>query len=230
MVMLLLLVTVAASLPLGGCRSPAREPEIRATPATPALAATAASRAVTIKAGSRRAFSFTQSGDTVTVDGADGAPGLVGERRSSGERSYRVREGTGHDGGVLIAEVKSRAEGRSHSEAGFKVRGGGGALLWKVKISGEKIKIAAHEGGADHWLISLEHADNVTVTDKVERAIGSVRYLGGGSRVEVRDAGDRELYSAHTDLRSALFAVLLIDEIPERDKQILMAELLARGY
>lgn len=135
-----------------------------------------------------------------------------------------------HDGGGLIAEVTSRAEGHGQGEAGLKVRGAGGTLLWKVKIGAGKIKIAANEGGAERWLVSLEHADRVTVTDRAEREIGSVRYQAAGSRVEVRDAGDRELYSARTDLQSALFAVLLIGEIPERDKQILMAELLARGY
>ena len=93
----------------------------------------------------------------------------------------------------------------------------------------EKIKIASSEEGSQHWLIGLKQGDDVKVTDRTDHAIGNVRYAAG-PRVEVRDMGEREFYSARTDLRSALFAVLLIEWVSERDKQLLMAELLARGY
>ena len=63
--------------------------------------------------------------------------GLVGERQGSASASTACATER-RDGGDVVAEVKSRGEGRGHGESGFKVRGVDGKLLWKVKIGARR--------------------------------------------------------------------------------------------
>jgi hypothetical protein len=184
----------------------------------------APTRSVAIEAAGHKTLDLSQNGDTVTVTPADGSPALVGDVRHPGKRKYRLQSGE------PVAEVKSREETAAGDDRGFKIKSPDGKLLWKVKIGADKIKIAASDEGTNAWEISLKHADKVKVTDPTGHEAGSVRYHAGSTRVEVRDAADHEVYSASTDLRSSLFAILLMKDLPPRDKQILMAELLARGY
>lgn len=187
-------------------------------------AAGAPTRTVTIEAAGHKVLDLSQNGDSVTVTPADGSPGLIGDVRHPGKRKYRLQSGE------PVAEVKSREEVTPGDDRGFKIKSPDGKLLWKVKIGADKIKIAANDEGTNAWEISLKHADKIKVTDPAGREVGSVRYHAGSTRVEIRDAADHEAYSALTDLRSSLFAILLMKDLPPRDGQILMAELLARGY
>lgn len=187
-------------------------------------AAGAPARTVTIEAAGHRVLDVSQNGDTVTVTPADGSPALVGDVRHPGKRKYRLQSGE------PVAEVKSREETATGDDRGFKIKGPDGKLLWKVKIGADKIKIAANDEGTNAWEISLKQADRVKVTDPGGHEAGSVRYHAGSTRVEVRDPAGHEVYSASTDLRSSLFAILLIKDMPARDKQMVMAELMARGY
>jgi hypothetical protein len=190
--------------------------------ATTAIGAPA--RTVTIEAAGHKVLDLSQNGDTVTVTPADGSPALVGDVRHPGKRKYRLQSGE------PVAEVKSREEAATGDDRGFKIKSPDGKLLWKVKIGADKIKLAVNDEGSNGWEVSLKHADKVKVTDPAGHEAGSVRYHAGSTRVEIRDATDHEVYSASTDLRSSLFAILLMKDVAPRDKQILMAELLARGF
>ena len=206
-----------ATAPLAGPAPPV------ATPSS--SSSSSADRIVLIDAGGRRALEITQHGQTLRIATTPGQPALMGEPHGPGKRKYRLEGGDG----AVLAEVKLKAEAPGLDAAGFKLRSPDGRLLWKVKIAGDKIKISADEEGTHPFVLSLKQGDKVKVAGGDERPLGAVRYRAG-KRVTVEDAAGHELYTADSDQRSALFGVLLLDAIPARERQILMAELLAAGY
>jgi len=181
-------------------------------------------RIVLIDAGGQRAMEITQRGDALRIATPKGEPALLGELHGPGKRKYRL-EGAA---GAPVAEVKLKGEPGGADASGFKLRTPDGRLLWKVKLAGDKIKISADEEGTHPFVLSLKQSDKVKVTGADERALGVVHYRAG-KRISVEDAGGHEVYAADSEPRSALFGVLLLDAIPARERQILMAEILAAG-
>jgi len=207
-------------------RSAASTPAPAPVPAPPGAGAT---RTVAVEAGGKRVLEIGQQGETLTIAANDGADKLIGDRRDggggAGKRKYRI------DGGAIVAEVKMREEPPGQDGGGgFKLRTPDGKLLWKVKLGAEKIKISDDDELARPFVLSLKHANKVKVLDRDGHPLGEVVYQAAGGRVSVRDASDREVASSGAGVHSALFGLLLIDAIPARDRQILMAELLAQGY
>jgi hypothetical protein len=134
---------------------------------------------------------------------------LNGDPRDSGKRKYRA------GGGPVLFEIKP-------GDAGFKLRTESGQLRWKVKLSDDKIKISDNEENQNPFELKLKEGDRVKVMAPGERQLGSVR----GSSVE--DASKKELFRVDGS-PSAAYGVLLLDAIPEDQRYILLAELLARG-
>jgi hypothetical protein len=223
-----LVALLAASL-AAGCRSRAPAASPSPPPAAPAAAsppARAGARSVVIVADGQQLWRITEQGDAVTVTGKDDQPLLSGVVGANGKRTYR------RPGGPPVVEVKAKDEpaaGDDDGGGGFKLRTPDGKLLWKVKVGAEKIKISSDEEGAHSFVLSLKHAEKIKVHDGDGRELGVVTFRGPEWGVVVSDASRRTVAGAHTDLRSALFGVLLIDDIGELEKPILMAELLARG-
>ncbi|HET6148925.1 MAG TPA: hypothetical protein VFH68_15415 [Polyangia bacterium] len=188
-------------------------------------AATGTQRVVLIDAGGQRAMEISQHGESLRIATTKGEPALLGELHGPGKRKYRL-EGPA---GAPVAEVKLKGAPGGADAGGFKLRSPDGRLLWKVKIAGDKIKISADEEGTHPFVLSLKQDDKVKVTGGDERALGAVHYRAG-KRISVEDAAGHEVYAADGDQRSALFGVLLLDAIPGRERQILMAEILAAGF
>lgn len=144
-----------------------------------------------------------------------GSQVLRGEMKKSGKRKYEL------EGSDVVAEVKP-------GDKGFKVRTPEGNLLWKVKITDEKIKISDNEENENPYELKVKGTDEV----KVERngvKLGKVKFYRDRGKVKVKDASEAERYESNTELYSALYGVLLMDDIPERERYIIMAELLLRA-
>lgn len=148
-----------------------------------------------------------KSGESVEI--RYGSNVLNGEPRDSGKRKYRS------GGGPVLFEIKP-------GDAGFKLRTESGQLRWKVKITDDKIKISDNEENRNPYELKMKEGDRVKVMAPGERQLGSVR----GSTVE--DAAKKDLYRIDGG-SSAAYGVLLLDAIPEDQRYILIAELLARG-
>src|SRR5215212_4754859 len=103
----------------------------------------------------------TISGNTVDI--AYGAQKLHGEQRDTGKRKYTV------DGSVVKYEVKPNDEG------GFKLRTADGKLLWKVKVTPEKIKISDNEENNNPFELKVRDGDRVKVVAPGEKELGNVR-------------------------------------------------------
>lgn len=144
-----------------------------------------------------------------------GSNKLTGEQKESGKRKYQDSSGS------LVAEVKSDADD-------FKVRTPDGKLLWKVKVNPEKIKIANNEEMNGALSIETKEADRLKVY-RNEQEIGKVRFNRDKGRVKVENSSDATVFDSNSNKLSTMYGVLLMNEIPDNERYIIMVELLARG-
>jgi len=144
-----------------------------------------------------------------------GSTSLEGEEKESGKRKY-----SGASGANTI-EVKSEADE-------FKVRTADGKLLWKVKLQPEKIKIANSEEMNGAISVESKDAERLKVS-RGETEIGRVLLRGERGKIKVEDQSGTVVFDANYNRLSAAFGVLLMSEIAENERYIIMAEILARG-
>ena len=178
--------------------------------------------------GAAEEIKIKSSDDRRVVEFKPGGEGLKIEFMVNGQTQVLRGEAGGRsdkrkyafDGTGIIAEVKPDAEG-------FKVRTTEGRLLWKVKTSGDKIKISDNEENTDPFVLERKDDDRVKVLHD-ETEIGEVKFYPDSRKVKIKDTGEKELYESDTGRYSALYGVLLMTQIPERERYIIMAELLAR--
>jgi hypothetical protein len=162
-------------------------------------------RVVEIKNGTQTKIEIGPEGSTQV---------LRGEMRSNGKRKYEL------EGGKVIAEVKA-------DEDAFKLRTIDGRLLWKVKLTPDKIKISDNEENQNPYELKMRD-DDVKVEEN-QTELGKVNFYSDRAKVKVKDASGKEMFESNTDQRSVAYGVLLMSRIPDTERYIIMAELLARG-
>ncbi len=205
-------------LVIGGCSDSAPPAENSATlPAATASTATApansAGTLIVTDASGTATWTLRLDGSHIEISGPDGAR-IIGEQRGD-KRRYR-RESDG----AALAEVK-------FSDGGFKLRTPDSQLLWKVKLSDDKIKISDNEENQNPWVLKTGYDDKAKVLDTYEAEIGEVRFQG--ERIKIKGVAGNERFLIDTTQRSAGFGVLLMLAIPEQHRGILMAEIVSSG-
>jgi len=139
---------------------------------------------------------------------------LEGKDTQKAFRSY-VLKGQG--------AVKVKATGK-----GFKIKSYDGKLLWKVKITDDKIKISNNEENKNPYVISIKKRFKIKVKrNNVE--LGKVSYKEKKGKLKVKTISGETLYSCKVRKFSAMPGVLLMRDIPSAEQYIIMAELLSRG-
>ena len=103
---------------------------------------------------------------------------------------------------------------------GFKVRALDGKLLWKVKVTPEKIKVSNNEENKNPFELKIKDA-KVKVYAPGERLLGEVRVRG--DHVEI---GDR--FRASGTKADAFYGVALLDAVPTPQRAVILAELAVR--
>ncbi len=210
---LLLLLALA----LSACGSRGNAPAGNAGGGAPAADAAGWAEQIKIKTPDDQTLvEFKQRGEELKIEFSTGGRMQVlrGAPNEKDKRKYEL------EGGGLVAEVKPGDEG-------FKVRTPDGRLLWKVKTAADKIKISDNEENQNPFELKLKEDDRVKVV-RNEMALGEVKFYRDRQKVKVKDAGEQELYDSNTDQYSAAYGVLLMQQIPEQVRYIIMAELLAR--
>lgn len=192
--------------------APATSPAVTGTPATAQGAALIARSSaggevvsISLPAGAR--VEIVSSGMTTT---------LTGESKDSGKRKYYDASGT------QVAEVKS-------SDTGFKVRTPAGALLWKVRISDDKIKVSDNEENLRAWALKTGYPDKAKILDPSEAEIGEVRFAIEPSPARVRTASGSDAWTLEGGSGSGAWGVLMMESVPATHRAIIITELLARG-
>ena len=164
----------------------------------------------------RTLVEFKPGGDEMKIEFmANGQTQVLrSEPGKSDKRKYAI-DNTG-----TIAEVKPDSDG-------FKVRTPGGELPWKVKISGDKIKISNNEENTHPFVLDRKDGERIKVL-RDEAQIGEVKFYHDERKVKVKDTAEKELYESDTDRFSAMYGVLLMPQITDAQRYIIMAQLLAR--
>ncbi len=109
------------------------------------------------------------------------------------------------------------------SDDGFKLRDHNEELLWKVKLYDDKIKLADNEEMNNAYEIKLREGGKI----KLERNDTPVTELRMNNEAEWFQVNDK--YTTRSAGLSLAPAILLIDELKEMEKFILMAEVKAKG-
>jgi len=143
---------------------------------------------------------------------------LRGETQESGKRKYSV------DGGAVVFEVKP-----DDDSEGFKVRTPDGRLLWKVKLTPEKIKISDNEENNNPFELKMREGDRLKVVAPGDREVGNVRFDRAATKTEIESAGGVTKFVVEGSRPSRAYGVLLLDSIPEVQRYIIAAEILSRG-
>lgn len=158
------------------------------------------------------AFTLTLDGSHAEVTTPDGAR-YVGEQKGD-KRKWRRADGS------AFAEVKAKGDDD------FKLRTPDANLLWKVKLTPDKIKVSDNEENQNPYVLKLGYEDKAKILAQDESEIGAVKFYG--DKTKVKDAADNELFSIDTQRRSAAWGVLAMDGIPQAHRAIIAAEIMAR--
>lgn len=154
---------------------------------------------------------------SVSVDGTrvevrDGTHLLMGDGKPD-KRVYHE----GNLAGPVVLEVKS-------ADGGFKLRTASSALLWKVRFEGDdKIKVSDNEENARAWSIRREAGGEGKVRDTREQVVGRV------VRGAVDDVRGAHVFAVRSGPQSLAYGALLMRGVPETERRVIVAELLARG-
>jgi hypothetical protein len=212
---------VAGILFLGACQqasppSPAASTASSAPPAASAPAKNAAAETVAIKAadGSSAVEVTTGGGSMVLVVTDNGRATEIRPAEKGGARTYQLASGA--------VEVKP-------SDSGFKLRRAGGALLWKVKIDDDKIKVSNNEENRDPWVLKTKYVDKAKILDPREAEIGEVKFYDDRAKAKVKNGAGADLFESDTKRHTAAIGVLMMKDVPREHQAVIVAELLARG-
>lgn len=193
-------------------QTPAPPPPLP-TQTSEAQAVTAPTRIVITPADGSAALTIDLRGDELEVQ----AYGQHVLGKTKGDKRYYHKD----DGSALL-EVKS-------GDGGFKLRTPDGKLLWKVKITDDKIKVSDNEENERPWSLKKKEPGKVKATDANESELGEVKLNADSGKLKVKDASGKELFTVAPAHMSSAFGVLLLSGVPESQRGILLAELLAHG-
>lgn len=145
----------------------------------------------------------------------------VGDKPLVGEMSAGKRYWRRGPGGEAIVEVK-------YGDDGFKLKTPADKMVWKVKIAADKIKIADNEEMQHALSIKFKNGENAKVLDAKEKELGAVKFNGETGKIKVKDAADKELFVVESGKRSVSYGVLLLKDIPEDYRNVILGELFLR--
>lgn len=140
---------------------------------------------------------------------------LRGKTNEKGKRKYEA------DDNRVVAELKADADS-------FKLKAADGRLLWKIKFVDSKVKIANNEEMNNAFVLKPGETDRVKVL-REETEIGKVKFYRDRGKVKVDNTADVAQYESDTNVFSGAYGVMLMTDIPEAERLIIIAELLARG-
>lgn len=148
---------------------------------------------------------------------------FVMKARSNKPGSRKYKEATGAEEKLLIAEVKTKG-------STFKLVDENDRLLWKIKISGGKVKISDNEENNNAFVLKKD-GDKVKVKDRAEKEIARVKYYPDNGKLKLKDAADNELYiSKEYNKLSGAIGVMALKEIPAKLRAVIASELVKKGY
>lgn len=162
-------------------------------------------------------------GDHETIEVNLDGNAFVMKARSNKPGSRKYKEVAGSEEKLLIAEVKTKG-------STFKLVDENDKLLWKVKVSGGKVKISDNEENKNPFVLKKDE-DKVKVKDKAEKEIARVKYYPDNGKLKLKDAIGTELYiSKEYNKLSGAIGVMALKDIPAKLRAVIASELVRMGY
>ena len=103
-----------------------------------------------------------------------------------------------------------------------------GKLLWTATLSRERVSIQAGEAGSRHYQVEVAGEGGYRASAD-DQPLGSVRWDEASRDVNVHNVAGEVLYRQRQTRPSLLWGLLLMTDIPEAHRYIMMAEIGARG-
>ena len=200
---------------LASCGGERAEVPAAPAPSAPATVTTAAAPAPPSSPSQLGSISEEEGAVTIAFMEQGEVRELYGDPRETGKRKYTLGDGP------VLYEIKPGDDG------GFKLRNPDGSLRWKVKIAPDKIRISNNEQNDNPFELKVKDPNRVKVFAPGDRELGNVRYAP--NQIEVENTGGRVIFTTDAPKPSGAYGVLLLEGIPERERYILVAELLSRG-
>jgi hypothetical protein len=170
-----------------------------------------------------------EAGSKMKIKSSDGK--LVAEINQSGQIEFGgkilSKKQKNADKVIYSLDGNEFAEVKAKDADGFKVRELNGKLLWKIKISADKIKISDNEENTNAF--EIRKNEGGIKVEQNETPIGKVKFNPVSKKVKIKDAAEKELFESLTDSQSFAYGVLLLDKIPETQRFIIISELFARN-
>lgn len=132
--------------------------------------------------------------------------------------------------GAGFSLISTSGSHRVKSENGkYKIYGPRGALLLKVKVTPDKIKILQKEEDPEPWSIKSKKPSGDMEVKRNETELGKVAFHQEKALIKVKDATGSEVCSMTSASMTASAAVCLMGGLPEESAVILFALLNAIG-
>ncbi|NJO00427.1 MAG: hypothetical protein HC880_00940 [Bacteroidia bacterium] len=154
------------------------------------------------------AIDFSQREAVLRYD--RGQKTLMSQLKKVGKLSYFNNKGD------IVAIVKQK-------EDGFKLEDSNEQLLWKVKIKDQKIKISDNAENQGAYEIKSNETGKYKLKASDETQLGEVKFKDG--KVTVKG---RETFEISAPANHPAYAVLLLQDIPEEERMIILSELLRK--
>lgn len=140
---------------------------------------------------------------------------IVSTDKSGNDRDYQM------DGGGVFIRERDRSYG-------FKlVTPDLSTVRWKVRLYPDKIKISDNDDDVAPRRIRIESPDRATLAGPEEEPLGEIVF--DGANTVVKNSAGVERYRKATGKLEPAYGVFLFDRMPEREKYIVIAELMARN-
>lgn len=143
-------------------------------------------------------------------------------RKLHGRNSREEKVKYEMDQSGVIAEVKEM--GREE----FKLRTPRGALIWKVKLGADKIKITGPDTNAAPIVIDGRSADGYKVRQG-GKLLGTVKWSAINKNAQVMNTSGDPVFEMETGQPQISLGVLLVPGASEWERYILLAECLERA-
>lgn len=172
---------------------------------------------------------------------ADGTANLVLKRGATDWITLK------NEGDVVTASSKSSSVTLTHAGTGFaitansgahriksedgkyKIYGPGGALILKIKIAPDKIKILQSEDDPQPWSVKSKRGSGDLKVKRSETELGKVAFHPEKSLIKVKDTTGSEVCSMTATAMTASPAVCLMNGLPEESALMAFALLTAIG-
>ena len=141
---------------------------------------------------------------------------LTGVARTvSGDRDYQL------DGGKPIIRASDRSYGFKLETEDTR------AVRWKIRLYPDKIKIADNDNDTAPRRIRTESPERATLAGPNEEPLGEIDF--DGANTIVKNSAGVERYRKATGKLEPAYGVFLFDRMPNTEKYIVLAELMARN-